>query len=98
MLGAAIEKECLSRFSLDPVSWLEFERIDLAIISLLANQPVASESERDQCQSAGVTPPVNLSFSFPSRISQLTVSVVVSAIATFRLVDHMVPTLFQIVH
>ena len=35
-----------------PVSRFEFERIDLAIASLLANQPVASDSERarDQCQ------------------------------------------------
>ena len=42
-----------------PVSRFEFERIDLAMTSLLANQPVASESERawDQCQSEAVTPP-----------------------------------------
>ena len=35
-----------------PVSRFEFERIDLAITSLLGNQLVASESEhtRDQCQ------------------------------------------------
>ena len=47
-----------------PVSRFEFEQIDLAITSVLANQPVASESERarDQYQSAAVTPPVNLSF------------------------------------
>ena len=51
-----------------PVSRFEFERIDRAITSLLANQPVALESEcaRDQCQSAVVTLPVNLSFSFLS--------------------------------
>ena len=37
-----------------PVSRFEFERIDLAITSLLANQPVASESERasDQCKNS----------------------------------------------
>ena len=53
------------------VSRFEFERIDLAITSLLANQPVASESERarDQCQSAPVTPPVNPSFLFLSHVS-----------------------------
>ena len=35
------------------MSWFEFERIDLAITSILANQLVASESERarDHCQS-----------------------------------------------
>ena len=55
-----------------PVSWSEFEQTDLAITSLLANQPVASESERarHQCQRAAVTLPVNLSFSFLSRISR----------------------------
>ena len=48
------------------VSRFEFERIDLAIASLMANQRVESESERalDQCQNAAVTLPVNLSFSF----------------------------------
>ena len=52
------------------MSRFEFERIDLAIIPLLANQPVTSEPEcgRDQCQSAAVTPPVNLSVSFLSHI------------------------------
>ena len=56
-------------FPLFQVSRIEFEQIDLAITSLLANHPVASESEhaRDQCQSSAVTPPVNLSFSSPSR-------------------------------
>ena len=46
------------------VSRFEFERIDLAITSPLANWPVASESKsaRDQCHSAAVTPPVNLGF------------------------------------
>ena len=40
--------------------------------SLLANQPVASQSERalDQCLHAAVTPQVNLSFSFESRVSK----------------------------
>ena len=53
-----------------PVS--RFERSDLAITSLLANQPVASESEcaRDHCQSAAVTLQVNLSFSFLSHVSR----------------------------
>ena len=48
----------------------EFERIDLAITSLLINQPVASESERtrDQCQTTAVTHSAHLSFSFLSRV------------------------------
>ena len=52
------------------VSRLKFEWIDLAITSLLANQPVASESVRADypSQCAAVTPPVNLSFSFLSRV------------------------------
>ena len=43
-----------------PVSRFEFERIDLAIASLLANQVVTSESEHagDQCQNTSVTSPV----------------------------------------
>ena len=55
-----------------PVSRFEFERIDLAITPLLANQPVASEPERvrEQCQIAAVIPPVNLCFSFLSRFSR----------------------------
>ena len=69
ILGAAIEKACLSRFSLDPVS--RFEWIDLAITSLLSHEPVASELARDQCQSAAVTPPVKQSFSFLSHVSTL---------------------------
>ena len=42
-----------------------------AMTSLLANQLVSSESDRarDQCQSAAVTPAVNLSFSFLSHVS-----------------------------
>ena len=57
---------------LTTVSRFEFEWINLAIASLLANQPIVSEFEcaRDQCQSATVTPPVNLNFSFLSRISR----------------------------
>ena len=53
-----------------PVSRFEFEQIGLAITPLLANQPAASESQRarDQCQIAAVTLPVNLSFSFLSRV------------------------------
>ena len=82
-----------------PVSRFEFTWIDLAVTSLLANQPVASESSRAryQCLHAAVTLPVNLSFSFASRVSrhliyfiavhrQLTVSIVVSAIFVFILV------------
>ena len=70
----------------------EFEWIDLAMTSLLANQPVASESERahDKCHSAAVTPPVNWSFSFLSRVSIdfiAIVSIVISAIAIIRQVD-----------
>ena len=55
-----------------PTSRFEFKRIDLAITSLLSNQPVALESERarDQCQSAAVTPPVKFSFSFLPRVSR----------------------------
>ena len=50
----------------------EFERIDLAITLVLANQPVTSESAcaPDQCQSAALTPPVNQSFLFLSRASR----------------------------
>ena len=49
------------------VSQFEFDLIDLAITSLLANQPVAYESEcaRDRCQSAAVTPSYNLIFIVP---------------------------------
>ena len=85
-----------------------FERFDLIeIASLLANQPVASKSERarDQCRSATVTPPVNLSYSFLSpHISclycyrQLTVSLVVTATAIFRRVDNNMPNRLQLVH
>ena len=55
-----------------PLSRFEFERIDLAITSLLANQPAASKSERarDQRQSSAVTPLVNLSCSFLPRVSR----------------------------
>ena len=51
-----------------PVTRFEFTWIDLALTSLLANQPVASDSEcaRDQLQCAAVTAQVNLSFSFVS--------------------------------
>ena len=44
----------------------------MQILLQLANQPVASESERagDQFQNAAVIPPVNLSFSFVSRVSR----------------------------
>ena len=53
-----------------PVSRFRFTWIDLAVTSLLANQPVASESghARDRCLRAVVTPQVNLSFSFLSRV------------------------------
>ncbi len=55
-----------------PVSRFEFTLIDLAVTSLLANQPVASESvrARDQWELAAMTPRVNLSFSFVSRVSK----------------------------
>ena len=39
-----------------------------AMTSLLANQ-LESDRARDQCQSAAVTPAVNLSFSFLSHVS-----------------------------
>ena len=78
------------------VSRFGFEHIDLAITSQLANQPVASESERagDQCQSAVVTRPVNLSFSLLSRVSRHLIETpsskyFVSVIAVFRLVDNL---------
>ena len=76
------------------------ERVDLAINLLLANQPVASEAERarDQCQSAAVSPPVNLSCSCLSRLSkhlidfidihrQLTVCIVSSCLSHGRFSD-----------
>ena len=49
------------------MSRFEFERIDLAVTSLMANRPVASEPEHacDQCQRVAVTPPVNLEFFIP---------------------------------
>ena len=78
------------------VSRFEFTWIDLAVTSLLANQPIASESKRarDRCQRTAVTPQVNLSF----RSRQLTVSVVVSAIFVFRLVDSILSSSLHIVH
>ncbi len=75
-----------------PVTRFEFTWIDLALTSLLANQPVASDSEcaRDQLQCAAVTAQVNLSFSFTFRVYRhefividRIVSIVVSAIAVF---------------
>ena len=71
------------------MSRFEFERIDLAMTSLLDNQPVALESEpaNDQCQNASVTTWINL-----------TVSIVVSAMAVFRLVDNFMPSRRQFVH
>ena len=80
------------------VSRFGFEQIDLAITSQLANQPVASESESeragDQCQSAVVTRPVNLSRSLLSRVSRHLIETpsskyFVSVIAVFRLVDNL---------
>ena len=73
--------ECRTRNRESPVSQFKFTWIDLALTSLLANQPVASESglARDQCLRAVVTPQVNLSFSiFIEHCRQLTVSIVVS--------------------
>ena len=55
------------------MSRFEFEQIDLAVTSPLANQPVASESERsrDQCQSVAVTGRGGQAdFSFLSRVSR----------------------------
>ena len=54
------------------MSRFEFTWIDLALTSPLANQPVASDSERalDQWQCAAVTPQVNVSFSFVSHVSK----------------------------
>ena len=88
------------------MSRFEFERINLAMTSPLANhnQPGASESEpaRDQCQTAAVTSLVNLTFPLLSPVSrhlilcycyrQRTVSIVVSAMAVFRLVDNLIIT------
>ncbi len=75
--------------------WFEFERIDLAIASPLANQPVASDPEcsRDHCSC----------LTSPDIFRQLTVSmqVVVSTITVFRLVDnrmHSWTSRLQIVH
>ena len=50
----------------------QFEIAIMSVISLLANQHVASESgrARDQCQSKALTLPVNLSFSFLPRVSR----------------------------
>ena len=57
--------EAIQQCSLISVSRFEFTWIDLALNSLLANQPVASEFLR-----AAVTPQFNLSFSFVSRVSK----------------------------
>ena len=92
-----------------PLSRFEFDRIDLAITSLWANQPVASESERarDQCQRAAVTPAGQSQFFVPVSCLQtyllfceiqLTVSIVVSVIAVFRLVDNFMHSRRQIIH
>ena len=64
------EESFNSFLSPDPVSRVEFTRIDLAVTSLLANQPIASERTRDQCQRAAVTPSVNPSFSFVSHVTR----------------------------
>ena len=83
---------------------LSLQRIDIAITSvtpLLANRSVQSETERgrDQCQSVAMTRPVNLRYSFLYRVARhLTVGIVVSAIAVFRLVDHLIPSRLQIVY
>ena len=52
------------------MSRFEFGRIDLAISSLMSNQPVAVELKptREQCQRVAVTPPVNLTVSILSRV------------------------------
>ena len=85
--------------------------IDLAVTSPLAIQSVGSESRRarDQWQRPAVTSQVNLSFSFVSRVHihfiyfiavdmQLTVRIVVSAIAVFRMVDSILSSSLQIVY
>ena len=63
-------------FLVAQVSRFEFERIDLAlaITSLLANQPVASESERtrDQCQSANNKTSCNETIKGPAPFDQST--------------------------
>ena len=89
-----------------PMSRFASEWIALSITSLLANHPVVSElaCARNQCQSAAMTSPVNLSF-FLSSISrhwlycyrQLAVSIVVSAIVFLVLVDNLMPCHLQIV-
>ena len=59
------------------MSRFEFEQIDLAITSLLANQ-----LRSHRCRNAHV----------------ISVSIVVTAVAIFRLVDNLMPSLIQIVH
>ena len=90
---------------------LSLHRIELAITSvssLLANQLVASESQRarDHGQSAVVTPRVNLSLSFLSRFArpvidsyrQLAVRIVVSTVSAFRRANNLLSSRIQIVH
>ena len=50
----------------------------MSVTSLLANQPVASKSERarDQCQSAAVMPQVYPSFPFLSRVPKHLIDVI----------------------
>ena len=71
----------------------------MSVTSQLANQHVALESENahDQCQSASRLQTC-LQLTLLSQSTELlTVSIVVSTIAVFRLVDNLMPSL-QIVH
>ena len=89
------------------VSRFGFEQIDLATTSLLANQPVTSES-RDKCQKCSRYPdgrsrlfvPVShlQTFNCLYCYRQPTVSIVVSAIAIFRLIGNIMPSCLPFVY
>ena len=88
------------------MSRFEFERIDLAVTSLLANQLVAlvSEHARHQWQRADVPGRSMSVFRYVQTFNllycyrQVAVSKVGSAIAVFRLVDNIMLSRLQIVH
>ena len=76
-------------------SWCRYHKLSLCLNRICTGQSSDSERARDQWRCAAVNPQVNLSFSFVSRVSKhvteciaVLVSIVVSAIPVFRLVDN----------
>ena len=65
--------------------------LSLYVNRVCTGQLSDSKRARDQWQCASVTPQVNLSFDFVSRVSEHVIefiAMVVSAIAVFRLIDN----------